>query len=42
MAEYVQQTVEEMTNEVIQLERVGLFEKEETRWVLGLLLLYYY
>ena len=39
MAEYVQQTVEEMTNEVMQLERVGLFDKVEIKWVTLLLLL---
>lgn len=31
MAEYVQQTLEEMTNEVEQLERVGLFDHNEIR-----------
>ena len=31
MAEYVLQTVEEMTNEVMQLERVGLFDKVEIK-----------
>jgi hypothetical protein len=32
MAEYVQQSVEEMLPELVQMERVGLFTAVETRW----------
>lgn len=33
MAELVQQTLEQMTNEVQELERVGLFDRNEIKWV---------
>ncbi|XP_067946884.1 U3 small nucleolar RNA-associated protein 6 homolog [Watersipora subatra] len=35
MAEFVQQTLEEMTNEVQQLERVGLFDLVEIKKMIG-------